>query len=159
MQIDLTAAEYRSLLDILHLADMVMSGHRREPDPRTALHRAVIQKLYSHCRGEGLERLVAYDEHAQAFAPTNAFERTTPVHALLQEFEDHLFWDQLISRLTERDTIQAPRGGNAPTDTERRQREEQIRQQYTTEFSAHGIANLAVVERFLSDNGAPRTSD
>jgi hypothetical protein len=40
MNIEISTKEYRDLLDILHIADVVMSGHRREENKRTALHRA-----------------------------------------------------------------------------------------------------------------------
>jgi len=57
MKIQLSTQEYRNLLDILHVADVVLSEYRREEDSRSARHRALIQKLYALAQGEGLNGL------------------------------------------------------------------------------------------------------
>ncbi|HEY6010478.1 MAG TPA: hypothetical protein VIX18_03325, partial [Nitrospirota bacterium] len=103
MHIEMSPAEYRDLLDMLHIADVVISGHRRETDARTVRHRALIQRLYALAHREGLDRLIKYNERANAYVPTAEFEENSPAHALLDEFEEHFFWDELISRLTVRD--------------------------------------------------------
>jgi len=163
MNIEFTANEYRDLLDILHIADVILSGHRREPDTRSERHRALIQKLYGLARGEGLDRLMRHDAQENVYAPTPEFEESTLAHVLIDEFGDHLFWDELISRLSARDAAQAVGGMdrlNALNDDDRQAAEGPIRQQYIGEFSKNGIANLAVIDRF--DNGGfepVKTSD
>ena len=54
MNIEISMEEYSDLLDIVHIADVVMSGHRRKEDKRTERHRALIQKLYAAARERGL---------------------------------------------------------------------------------------------------------
>jgi hypothetical protein len=146
MNITLTAQEYRDLLDILHIADVIMSGHRRERDRRTDPHRTLIQKLYALAHSEGLEQLISRVESANKFIPTRSFEENSVAHAVIDEFGDHLFWDQLITRLAERDAAQAAGGRdrlNGANETE-----DEIRKHYIEEFAKHGISNLAVVEQF-----------
>jgi len=58
LNIELTQHEYRDLLDILRIADLVLSGHRRMPDPRSETYRTVIQKLYELSGKAGLEGLM-----------------------------------------------------------------------------------------------------
>lgn len=163
MAIEFSASEYRDLLDILHIADVILSGHRREPDQRTERHRALIQRIYGRAQSEGLERLISYDAHQNVYAPTSEFEENTPAHAVIEEFRDHLFWDELISRLSVRDAAQTAGGMdrlNEMSDSERRATEGPIRQRYLQEFSRNGIAHLALIEHF--DNGGKepvRTSD
>lgn len=163
MNIDISAKEYLSLLDILHIADVVMSGHRREEDGRTGQHRTLIQKLYSLARGEGLDRLIGYDESVHKHVPTAEFEENSPAHAMIHEFVDHIFWDELISRLSVRDAAQIAGGSNrldAMNDSDRQQVEGPIRRRYIGEFAANGLANLEVVERLGMGGGQPvRTSD
>lgn len=163
MNLELSAKEYRDLLDVLHIADVVMSGHRREEDGRTGRHRALIQKLYASAQGAGFERLISYDGSAKRYVPTRDFEQGSLAHAVINEFGDHLFWDQLISRLTERDASQTAGGTerlHTMTDSERRHVEGSIRQQYIEEFTTNGVANLAVVEGFAASGGKTvRTSD
>lgn len=163
MNIEISTKEYRDLLDILHIADVVMSGHRREEDKRSESHRALIQKLYGLARGEGLDRLISHNESMQRHVPTAEFEETSLSHAVIDEFGDHLFWDELISRLSVRDAAQIVGGIdrlNAMSDRDRQAAEGPIRNRYIEEFSANGVANLEVIERFSAGEGIPvKTSD
>lgn len=163
MNIEFSTQEFRDLLDILHVADVVMSGHRREEDARTERHRALIQKLYALSQGEGLDRLFTRIAGAQKYVPTAEFEENTLSHPFIDEFGDHLFWDELISRLSIRDAALMTGGVdrlNALADADRQHLEGSIRQRYIEEFSANGIANLEVVERPGTGWGTPsRTSD
>jgi hypothetical protein len=163
MNIEISTKEYRDLLDILHIADVVISGHRREEDKRSERHRALIQKLYSLARGEDLDRLISHNESMQQHVPTAEFEESSLAHILIDEFGDHLFWDELISRLSVRDAAQIAGGTgrlNAMGDSERQAVEGPIRQHYIEEFSANGVANLEVIERFSAGGGITvRTSD
>ena len=163
MNIEISTKEYRDLLDILHIADVIMSGHRREEDKRTERHRALIQKLYALSGGEGLDRLISYGKSVNKYVPTADFEQSTPAHAVIDEFGDHFFWDELISRLSTRDAARFAGGIdrlNAMSDSDRQQVEGPIRQQYIEEFGTNGVANLAVIERFGINKGMPaKTSD
>jgi|GEM_PF-863287 len=164
MNIDISAQECHDLLDILHIADVVISVHRRGEDKRTEGHRALIQKLYALlAQGEGLDRLIGYNENVHKYIPTNDFEQSTLAHVLLDEFGDHLFWDELIARLTVRDAAQIAGGNerlNAMSDSDRQAMQETIRQRYIEELSANGLANLTVIEQFSSGEGnLAKTSD
>jgi hypothetical protein len=163
MNIEISTNEFRDLLDILHIADVVMSGHRREADRRSERHRALIQKLYALASGEELGKLVRHDARTDVYAPTQEFEEGTLAHKVIDEFSDHLFWDELISRLSVRDAAQAVGGIdrlNALNDNDRQAAEGPIRQRYIEEFSRNGIANLALIERFGSGGHEQvRTSD
>ena len=163
MNIRITPKEYGDLLDILHIADVVMSGHRREEDMRTERHRTLIQKLYALARGEGLDQLISYNEGTNKYALTDDFERSTLVHAVIDEFGDHLFWDELIDKLSKRDAEQLMGGTdrlNALSDVDRQHLTGPLRQRYIEEFTANGVANLAIIERFSISGGAPvKTSD
>lgn len=162
MNIEITSEEYRDLLDILHLADVVMSGHRREEDKRTARHRALVQKLYALAQGEGLARLISYNESMKTHVPTVDFEQSTVVHAVIDEFGDHLFWDELINRLSVRDAAQIAGGNdrlNAMSENDRQHVEGPIRQRYIDEFAVNGVDNLELVERFATGGIPIKTSD
>ncbi len=163
MKIEFSPKEYRDLLDLLHIADVVMSGHRKEEDKRTERHRALIQRLYSFAGGEGLDRLVSHNESAHKYVPTGEFEESSLAHTVVDEFGDHLFWDELISRLSVRDAAQVVGGTdrlNAMSHRDRHAAEAQIRQRYMDEFSKNGVANLEILDRFGFEGGKPvKTSD
>jgi hypothetical protein len=139
-------------------------GEKRTSAPRcTALHRALIQKLYALARGEGLDRLISYNESVHKYVPTAEFEQGTLAHVAIDEFGDHLFWDELISRLSARDAAQIAGGIerlNAMSDSDRQTVEGPIRQRYIEEFATYGVANLEIIERFNIGGGIPvKTSD
>ena len=163
MNVDITSDEYRDLLDILHIADVVLSGHRRTPDHRTSRHRGLIQRLYALAPREGLARLMGHDAHRNVYAPTQEFEEASIAHGMIDEFVDHLFWDELISRLSVRDAAQAAGGMDrlsAMSDSDRQAAEAPRRQRYIREFSRNGVANLTVIDRFdVSGQETVRTSD
>jgi hypothetical protein len=163
MNIELSSQEYRDLLDILHIADVVMSGHRRDEDVRSMQHRALVQKLYALARSEGLEGLIQYREKDHVYYPTAEFEESTLAHVLINELENHLFWDQLIGRLSVRDAAQMVGGISRLTsldDHERQNVEGPIRQRYIQEFASHGVNNLEVIEKFQDGHEAHiQTSD
>ena len=163
MNIELSTKEYRDLLDILHIADVVLSGHRREKDLRSKQHLELIHKLYALAQGEGLERLIGYNERVNAYLPTAEFEESSLAHVALDEFGDHLFWDQLIGRLAARDAAQIAGGTerlNTLSESDRQALEGPIRRRYVQEFATNGVASLEVVERFgIGEGPQLRTSD
>jgi hypothetical protein len=163
MNIEISTQEYRDLLDMLHIAEVVMSGHHKEEDMRSERHRALIQKLYALAQGDGLERMISYNDNVNKYVPTAEFEESSLAHPVIHEFGDHLFWDELITQLTVRDAAQTAGGFdrlNAMSDTDREAVEGPIRQRYLEEFSMNGVANLAVIERFSTGQGMQvKTSD
>jgi hypothetical protein len=163
MKIDLSREEYRSLLDILHIAEVIISGHRRQEDPRTAPHRKLLQSLYARAGEAGFGDLFVYHAAEQKHHPTEQFEDNALSHTLIDEFVDHAFWDQLISRLTARDAAQEAGGREqlmAMSENDREILERPINERYIREFSQNGIESLAVVDRFVTgQETAVRTSD
>ncbi len=163
MKIEISKEEYRALLDILHIAEVIVSGHRREEDPRTVNHRKLLKALYGRAGEAGFGDLFVYHAAEQRHHPTEAFENNALSHTLIDEFVDHAFWDQLISRLTTRDAAQEVGGRErlmSMNDDEREKVQRPINERYIKEFSQNGIENLAVVDRFMSDKGTTvQTSD
>jgi hypothetical protein len=163
MNIEISANEYRDLLDIVHIAEVILSGHRKEPDKRSERHRALIQKLYSFAKSAGLDRLTQHDAQGNVYAPTLEFEQSTLAHVLVDEFGDHIFWDELISRLSVRDAAISAGGMehlNALNENDRQAAEGPIRQGYIEEFSKNGIYNLVIIDRFDMGRSEPvKTSD
>jgi hypothetical protein len=163
MKIELTNAEYRSLLDILHIAEVIISGHRRQEDLRTTSHRKLLQALYARAAEAGFGNLFTYHAAEQKHHPTEEFENEALSHALIDEFVDHAFWDQLIARMTTRDAAVGAGGRErllAMSESEREAIERPINDRYIREFTQNGIENLEVVDRFGTGPGmAIHTSD
>ncbi|OGW42559.1 MAG: hypothetical protein A2010_13345 [Nitrospirae bacterium GWD2_57_9] len=163
MNIEIDANEYRDLLDIAHLADVVLSGHRQGGDKRSERHRALIQKLYSLAKDAGLGPMMSFNENNQTYVPTPDFEKSTLAHMVLNEFGEHLFWDHLINRLVQRDAAMMLGGMEKPgamNEDERHRLFHAIRERYAAEFAANDIVNLQVIEPLGAGGGVPlKTSD
>jgi hypothetical protein len=163
MNIEFDSAEYKDLLDILHIADVVISGHRKTEDTRTVRHRTLIQKLYGAVKSAGLDGMMSFNDELGTYVPTPDFEHSTVAHIVLDEFANHLFWDHLINRLTERDAAQLAGGVDrlrAMDKSDRHRLESAIRQRYAEEFGANDIANLRLIEPSGAAGSVPiKTSD
>jgi hypothetical protein len=161
MHIEIDAQEYRDLLDIVHIADVVLSGHGRGADKRSERHRLLIQKLYGMAKAAGFESLMGFDEEAKKHVPTALFEQGTLAHTVLNEFGEHLFWDHLINKLAQRDAAQMTGGIARLAAMDEKDRHglfHALRQRYAEEFQANDITNLKLVEPFAA--GVPvKTSD
>ena len=57
MRIELTTAEYRQLVDVLYLAEWLLTAHKVGDDPRVATYHELVQKLYAHAQEMGLSHL------------------------------------------------------------------------------------------------------
>lgn len=142
MNIELSRDEYRRLLDILHLADVVLL--KAEADEA---ERSLIQKMYAHASQEGFADSIGYDHVRDRYIPTWKFERTTDAHERIEQFSNNLFWDQLVNRLTMRDAAKLVGGIeqlNAMTEDQHQEMEAPIRERYIQEFSTNGLTNLTL---------------
>jgi hypothetical protein len=121
-----------------------------------------LQKLLALAGSEHLDHLITFSERSKKYVPTSEFENSTIAHTLVREFGDHLFWDQLISRLSTRDAAQIAGGIehlNSMSENDRQHLENSIRQRYFQEFTTNGVTNVSVIEHFNPDGAPVKTSD
>lgn len=143
MKINFTKAEYRTLLDIAYMASWVLTAHDIGEDPDKAGYAALLQKIYSHAKEMGHESLVDHDKMNNSFQPNHTFETESSAHDWIDAYDENIFWDELIERLTARDLALAgqPLGGedyfhaSAP-----------LLDRYNDEFTANGLNNLKLVD-------------
>ena len=145
MQIELTTDEYRQLVDVLYLADWLLTAHKVGDDPRVELYHQLIQKLYAYTQEVGLSHLIEYAAEFDQYFPTRDFEAGTPIHEFIDEYDDETFWDELTRRLAERDLV-AQLGGwekvQKLSTEERIRKLGQLEEHYAAEFARHGLENL-----------------
>ena len=158
MNIDISKEEYRSLLDVLQMAEWVMHAHEEEKDPLTEPYDKVIQKFYALAKDMGQDHMVEYDPKLQEYFLSLEFEDTSPSREFITEFTNETFWDELIHRLADRD-IARKIGGYEQLDalsmTERFAHEGPILSKYAQEFDDNGLERLEIVESF-GPAAAPR---
>jgi hypothetical protein len=148
MQLQLTPDEYRLLLDTVSIADWVMHAHDEEDREDTAEHRALFQKIYAQAAEAGCGDLVAHDEELGGYYETERFEAESPVQALIEEYDEDSFWDELASRLAWRDA--AREEGEERLDAmggrKRAVLLAKLEEEWSAELEEYGLERLDVVE-------------
>lgn len=146
MNVSLTQREYRLLLDLLLVSDWVIHGHRREEPPEAEPYRMVIQKFLSLAKDFGMEDCVEIDEEYNQYRPTGKLEEETRAWELLDDYDDLVFWEELIVRLAERDVAGMPGKGDvgnmSPEDYDRLAGP--LEEKYASEFYEHGLDRLTL---------------
>ena len=102
MKINFTKREYQVLLEMIYLADWMLHAHERGGRKKDPYH-ALEQKLLSLASEFGCEDLVEHSERLNEYFPTEAFVEADTIQGYIEDYDDATFWDELISRLAERD--------------------------------------------------------
>lgn len=151
MKIEITNQEYRDLLDVLSMADWVMTAHKTGKDNRVAPYDRLIQKFYSLAKDMGCGDLVGHDTRRGRHYLTNAFEDNSRSWEFIDEFTDETFWDELTHRMTERDLARTAGGYDKLRSLSREDwssLEAPVHERYSDEFYENGIERLEIVEHY-----------
>ena len=146
MKLLFTKSEYRTLIDMIYMAEWMIAAFAEEPDPAKARYQHLVQKIYSHAKEMGWESLVEPSTATNEYSPSLEYETKSGIHDLIDEYDDDSFWDQLVDRLTERDV-------RAKVGTEQYEQlsfqgfyalADPISEVYEREFEVNGLDRLRV---------------
>lgn len=151
MKIDFTKKEYRLLLDIVSIADCVMSSHKSEPDERVTPYLEFQQKIFSCAKEFGLENLISHDKELHGYYPTMEFESSFAEQGFLDEYDEATFWDVLSGRLAQRDLVDEMGEETfiSMNEADRMVLEDNKADMYLDEFEINGIMNLRVSHEII----------
>ena len=148
MNINFTHREYRLLLDVIFLADWVLTAHDPTGGSEDDPYQMLFQKLYSHAREMGCSDLVDEVTESNSYSPSRKYEDESGVFRWIEGYDDASFWEELIERLAERDVY-----AQVPTDKRDRlgveeywRRAAPYEQKYGLEFERHGLDRLVIKE-------------
>lgn len=147
MNVSMTRQEYRLLLDLLLVGDWVIHGNREEDDvPGGEPYRMLTQKFLSLASEFGCDDLVEIDSERNQYRPTRKLEQQTYAWKLLDEYDDAVFWEELIVRLAERDVRNTPgKGEISAMSTEEYDRYAvPLEEKYAHEFFENGLERLVI---------------
>ena len=148
MKILFTKNEYRTLLDMIYLAEWMLTSYDEKPDAAKAKYEHLAQKIYSHAKEMGWDTLVASSPADNKYVPTKDYEEKSGVYEFIDDYETESFWDQLIDRMTERDVAdkmgdeEVARLSNAAYEAIANP----IADKYAQEFADNGVDRLHVNE-------------
>lgn len=147
MKINITNKEYRTLLEVLEIADWVMHGHRTDDPKDRERYREFEQKIFSLAEEFGCDDLVELDQKSGRYYPTRQYEDTSPAMSFIEEFVNESLWYELTERLVQRDLMRELEENTLQSLSleERFAKEEPYEKKYDEEFQAHGLDRLEVV--------------
>ena|SRR5258708_6494888 len=135
--------EYRRVMLLTFLGEWMLNAIRKDPDPA---YEDAASKVYSFSQGTTLESLAVFDEDADAWVPSEAFDEEA--HTIIDQYDDKTFWEELTARMTERDLLETHGeravGGMRPE--QRVRAASPIAKAYTREFEEQGLDRLRVDE-------------
>ena len=98
MHIDLSNKEFRRLLDVDYIGNLVLKSPRG--DDRFADYNNIESKLFGLCKGTPMQILV--EDWEQTTIPSKAYEEGG-IHEAIAYYEDNVFYQILAEELSRRD--------------------------------------------------------
>jgi hypothetical protein len=144
MTITLSDDQYRRIVILTMLGEWMVNATRKEPDGDFEF---AASQLYAFAKGTPAEPLVTYDEESTRWIPSDTSD--DEVHTLIDDYDDKTFWEDLTTRMAERD-LTAERGEravNGMRPAERLRAIEAAAKKYVDEFEHHGLERLLISEK------------
>lgn len=139
VKIELSEKQYKTLLKLVYLGEWVSQSYNEEP---SAIIEEVEQTVYSVSKGTKAENWIELDDKTKRYFPTVDMEEE--MLESIDEYDDYVFWDELVDRLAERDLIKEHGEDKISKMSfeDRLEIEDPIIEQYEEEFSKSGITKL-----------------
>lgn len=162
MKVTFTRKEFTRLIELAYLGEWVAtSTFESDENPYFKRYGALMQKLYKHAREEedGCPEYVEDDDSGELedllgdeLFPSRRLEEDSPAAKALDIYDNNNFWDELISRLAERDyerkLLREPPPASISSEEAEdiRLRElERLEDKYRDEFVKNDLGNLFVM--------------
>ncbi len=146
MKINFTKSEYRTLLNVIYMADWILHAHDTEDRSDSGEYYNLFQKLMSHAMAMDCEDYVVFDEEQKQYSQSYLFEEESPALEYIDKFENDSFWGELISRLARRDVLGDL--GNIETE-EMFVAISEAEDKWSKEFEAFGLSRIRLDYRQL----------
>jgi len=148
MQIQFTKKQFENLLKLVHLGNWVANANRT--DDRIKKYEDLQHYIFSFAKDFGFKDYVE-DEYADKckFFPTATFEEDTDIDELLIDYDENIFWDEIIGRLAHRDFF-SKYGIDKIKKMDPRERFGKVcdcEKKYAEEVEKHGIERLEIIDK------------
>jgi len=149
MKAAFTAKEYRQLLELAHLGMWAVTAYQGEDTAAAKRYFDLDQKLLELATSMGCADCVEERDDG-TLQPSPKLAEDDRVRDLQSEFQNDVFWHELVNRLAERDAageqakraLQTP-GVDAPPSSE--ELTKQLEERYWAEFEKNDLANVVVL--------------
>jgi len=149
MKVAFTAKEYRQLLELVHLGMWAVTAYQGEETAAAKRYFAFDQRLLEQATEMGCADLVETREDG-TLQPSPKLAEDERVRELQSEFQNDVFWHELVQRLADRDlageqakrALETPGVEAAPTTEELTKK---LEERYWAEFEKNDLANVVVL--------------
>lgn len=149
MKAAFTAKEYRQLLELVHLGMWTVTGYQGEDTAAAKRYYALDQKLLQLAPEAGGADLV--EKHPDgSLQPAPKLSEDERMRESQSEFQNDVFWHEIVTRLADRDLAgaQVKRAMDTPGIEPPPSRDDQLKKiedRYWAEFEKHDLANLVLL--------------
>ena len=148
MKINFTKKEYQLLVTMIEIADWVMNSFHPNERVDTKGHRLLRNKILSHAEEMGMKG--CYEKDGDTYYETVEYEENSEHFNFIDEYDEEFFWEQLVTRLTNRDYAQ--QYGDEEVDFETKaHRLTEIEKRYADEINKFGLSNIVVANEKKSE--------
>lgn len=145
MKINFTKAEYRTLVEMLTIADWVLGSKYTDKEATHKKYHDLRNKILSEYKEFGAESFVEAGSDKNEYHETDAL--LNYVHDnFMDNYDDKVFWDELIYKLALRDVLKEI-GVDKYAELEPLERSHKVgdaKQIYVDNFEQHGIENVII---------------
>ena len=100
IQLTLTHDEYSTLMRLVFMGDWIINNDHSEPQPKFD---AVVQAVWAQGHDAGMTTDIEFDAFSKEYSPS--IDLDVEMIPIVEEYNDSVFWDELIDRLSLRDLL------------------------------------------------------
>ena len=149
MKVTFTTKEYRQLLELVHLGMWAVTGYQGEDSAAAKHYHVFDQKLLGLATDLGCADLVETRDDG-SLQPAAKLSEDDRVREIQNEFQNDVFWHELVARMADRDlagehtkrAMDTPGVEPPPTSDERLKK---LEERYWKEFEKNDLANVVVL--------------
>ncbi|MDH4263470.1 MAG: hypothetical protein OEV78_10545 [Spirochaetia bacterium] len=144
MEIKIDNKQYEKLLKLIYMGMWVVEAYDQGNDNYFT---EVEQMIYSKSSEIANQNLIEFDEASNKYFPALNFDKDDIIIKYIDGYEENIFWDELIDRLTKRDMIKKHTldGIQKMTQAQVFEYENEFIEKYEKEFQEKGIENLGII--------------
>ena len=149
MKVSFTPKEYRQLLELVHLGMWAVTAYQGEDTAVAKRYFALDQRLLGMATDLGCADLVE-ERDDKTMQPAPKLAEDDRVRDIQSEFQNDVFWHELVARLAERDLggTQAKETMETPGVEPPPSRDEKLKQaekRYWDEFEKNDLAHVVLL--------------
>lgn len=149
MKVSFTPKQYRQLLELVHLGMWAVTAYQGEDTAAARRYFDLDQQLLELATEQGCADLVEKRDDG-TLQPSPKLSEDERIRDIQGEFQNDVFWHELVSRLSDRDltgerTHRAPAtpGVEPPPSTEEQLKK--LEERYWAEFEKNDLASVVVL--------------